>query len=106
MRKTRTPECIAMALAVISQASLAGGIDLDCEALSKQMVDRLDMEGLLIQTEPARQRAYAITRDLCGGAEKSAQQQHEADKQQALDNRLLEKQPVKPGNTRLKNLKH
>jgi len=43
---------------------------------------------------------------MCGGAEESTQQQHEADKQQALDNRLLEKQPVKPGNTRLKNLKH
>jgi len=95
-----------MALAVISQCSFAGGIDLDCETLSRQMVDRLDAEGLLTQSEPGRQRALAITLDLCGGAEETAQQQHEAGKQEALDNRLFEKNPEKPGNKRLQNLKH
>jgi len=94
-----------MALAVISHGSFAGGIDLDCETLSKQMLDRLDAEGLLTQSEPDRQRALAITLDLCGGAEESAQQQHESGKQQALDNWFLEKRPEKPGNKRLKNLK-
>jgi len=94
-----------MALAVISHCSFAGGIDLDCETLSKQMVDRLDAEGLLTQAEPDRQRALAITLDLCGGAEESAQQQHETGKQEALDNWFLEKRPEKPGNKRLKNLK-
>lgn len=105
MRRIRAAECIAMALAVISHAAFAGGIDLDCVTLSKRMVDRLDAEGLLIQSEPGRQRALAITRDLCGGAEESAQQQYEAGKQEALDNWFLEKQPEKPGNRRLKNLK-
>jgi hypothetical protein len=95
-----------MAFAVVSCGALAGGIDLDCETLSKQMVDRLDAEGLLIQTAPDRQRALAITLDLCGNAEESAQQQHEVDKQQALDNWFLEDHPEKPGNKRLKNLKH
>lgn len=94
-----------MALAAISHGSLAGGIDLDCQRLSKQMIDRLDAEGLLTQSEPDRQRVRAITLDVCGGAEESAQQQHEAGKQQALDNWFFEERPEKPGNKRLKNLK-
>jgi len=94
-----------LVLAAAWQGAFAGGIDLDCEVLSKQMVDRLDDEGLLIQAEPVRQRALAITQDLCGGAEETAQKQHEADKQQALDNWFFEKHTEKPGNKRLKNLK-
>ena len=105
MRRSRAPECVSIALAVISHGSLAGGIDLDCETLSNQMVERLDAEGLLIQTESGRQRALAITLDLCGSAEESAEQQSEAEKQQALDNWFFEKSPEKPGNKRLKNLK-
>ena len=105
MRRTRAPEYVFMALAVISHGSLASGIDLDCETLSKQMIDRLAAEGLLAQSEPDRQRALAITLELCAGAEESVQQQHEDGKQQALDNWFFEKSPEKPGNKRLKNLK-
>jgi hypothetical protein len=105
MIRIRAPECIALALAIISYDTFAGGIDLDCETLSEQMVERLDAEGLLIQTESGRQRALAITLDLCGGAEESAEQQSEVEKQQALDNWFFEKRPEKPGNKRLKNLK-
>jgi hypothetical protein len=105
MRSLRAPECLALALAVISYGALADGIDLDCETLSEQMVERLDAEGLLIQTESGRQRALSITLDLCGGAEESAEQQSEVEKQQALDNWFFEKHPEKPGNKRLKNLK-
>ena len=93
-----------MALAIISHGSLAAGIDLDCETLSEQMVNRLNAEGLLIQTESGRQRALAITLDLCGGAEESAEQQSEVEKQQALHNWIFEKHPEKRGNKRLKNL--
>jgi hypothetical protein len=96
---------VAMLLAVISQGSLAAGIDLDCETLSRQMIDRLDAEGLLARPESDRQRALAITRDLCRETEASAQQQHEAGKQEALDNWFFENQPEKAGNKRLKNLK-
>jgi hypothetical protein len=105
VKRSRAPECVSIALAVISHGSLAAGIDLDCETLSKQMVDRLDAEGLLTQSESGRQRALAITLDLCGGAEESAEQQSEVKKQQALDNWFFEKRPEKPGNKRLKNLK-
>jgi len=105
MRRIRAPEGIAMVLAVVSQCAFAAGIDLDCETLSRQMVDRLDAEDLLIQTDPARQRALAITLDLCGGAEESAQQQNEEEKRQALDNWFFENHPEKPGNKRLRNLK-
>jgi hypothetical protein len=105
VRRVWVPEGIALALAIISHGAFAGGIDLDCETLSGQMVNRLAAEGLLTQATAGRQRALAITRDLCGGAEESAQQQHEDGKQQALDNWFFEKRPEKPGNKRLRNLK-
>jgi len=97
VRRSRAPGCVSIALAVISHGSLADGIDLDCETVSKQMVERLDAEGLLIQTESGRQRALAITLDLCGSAEESAEQTSEVKKQQALDNWFFEKSPEKPG---------
>ncbi|MCG6900795.1 MAG: hypothetical protein LJE75_12460 [Gammaproteobacteria bacterium] len=105
MMRIRAPQCIAMALTIISYGAFAGGIDLDCETLSEQMVDRLDAEGLLLATESGRQRALAITLDLCGGAEESAEQQSEVEKQRALDNWFFENHPEKAGNKRLKNLK-
>ena len=94
-----------LTLFLCGDVMIGRGIDLDCETLSEQMVERLDAEGLLIQTESGRQRALAITLDLCGGAEESAEQQSEVEKQQALDNWFFEKHPEKPGNKRLKNLK-
>jgi hypothetical protein len=105
MKSIQVMASIAVALAVISHGAFAGDIDLDCETLSAQMIDRLDAEGLLIPTGPGRQRALAITLELCGGAEESAEEQHEAEKQQALDNWFFEDHPDKPGNKRLKNLK-
>ena len=106
MIRMRAPGYVAIAVSVISHCAFAGGIDLDCKALSEQMVDRLDAEGLLSQSEAGRQRALAITQDLCGDAEASAQQQHETEKQEALDNWFFEKHPEKSGNKRLRNLKH
>ena len=94
-----------MVLAVISHNAFAAGIDLDCETFSKQLVDRLDAEGLLTRSEAGRQRALSITLDLCRDTEASAQQQHEAGKQEALENWFFEKHPEKPGNKRLRNLK-
>lgn len=94
-----------MLLAAVSHGAHAEGIDLDCETLSTQLVERLDAEGLLIQSGTGRQRALAVSRDLCSGAEASAQQQHEAGKQEALDNWFIESHPEKDGNRRLKNLK-
>ena len=105
MRNLMTPAYPALVFFVISHGTFAEGIDLDCETLSKQMVDRLDTEGLLEQTEAGRQRALAITQDLCRSTEASAQQQHEAGKQEALENWFFEDKPEKPGNKRLKNLK-
>ncbi len=105
MGKTRLAGCIALAFAASSPGTFADGIDLDCEAFSEQLLDRLDAEGLLTGSGSDRQRALAITRDLCSGTEASAQQQHEVEKQQALDNWFFEERPEKAGNKRLKNLK-
>jgi len=105
MIRIRTLGYIAAALAVISHGSFAEGIDLDCDGFSNQLIDRLDSEGLLAESESGRQRALVVTRDLCSGSEASAQQQHETEKQEALDNWFFNNQPEKAGNKRLKNLK-
>jgi hypothetical protein len=83
----------------------AQDIDLDCEVLAEQMIERLSAEGLLVPEAADGRRARAIGMELCGGAEASAQQQHEVGKQEALDNWFTEKRVDKPGNRRLRNLK-
>jgi hypothetical protein len=84
----------------------AEAIDLQCENLAKQMIERLSAEGLLaLSTEDAQQRARAIGLELCTGAQATAEQQHEQDKQKALNNWFMEAPGDKPGNERLKNFK-
>jgi hypothetical protein len=84
----------------------AEAIDLQCENLAKQMIERLSAEGLLASsTEDAQQRARAIGLELCTGAQATAEQQHEQDKQKALNNWFMEAPGDKPGNERLKNFK-
>jgi hypothetical protein len=83
----------------------AQDIDLDCETLAEQMIERLSAEGLLAPNAADGQRARAIGMELCSGAEASAQQQHEVGKQEALEHWFWEDKPDKPGNKRLKNLK-
>ncbi|MGD8619990.1 MAG: hypothetical protein PVH54_12495 [Gammaproteobacteria bacterium] len=105
MDRRRTAAGIAVIMAAAGQGVMAGGIDLDCVTLSRQMVERLAAENLLNDTDPGRQHALAVTRELCGEAEATARQQHEAGKQEALDNWFFETHPEKAGNRRLKNLK-
>jgi len=84
----------------------AEAIDLQCEELAKQMIERFTTEGLLASSAgDVQQRARAIGLELCTGAQASAEQQHEQDKQKALDNWFMEATGDKPGNTRLKNFK-
>ena len=83
----------------------AQDINLDCETLAEQMIERLSAEGLLAPDATDGERARAIGMEMCSGAEVSAQQQHEVGKQEALDNWFLEERADKPGNRRLRNLK-
>jgi hypothetical protein len=83
----------------------AADIDLECEELANRMVERLSAEGLLTAAAADGRRAREIGLELCGGAEQSAQQQHEAGKQEALEHWFWQDRPDKPGNKRLKNLK-
>lgn len=83
----------------------AAGIDLGCENLANQMVGRLANAGLLDGSVESVQRASKISLELCAGAEESARQQHEVDKQEALKNWLTQPTGGKPGNERLKKLK-
>jgi hypothetical protein len=92
-------------IAVICLPVHAQDIDLDCETLAEQMIERLSAEGLLVPDPADGQRARAIGVELCSGAETSAQEQHEVGKQEAMDQWFWENKPDKPGNKRLKNLK-
>jgi len=93
-------------LLVFATTAQAAAIDLQCEELTKQLIGRLDAEGLLSASAgDAQQRARAIGLELCTGAQASAEQQHEQDKQKALDNWWLEAPGDKPGNERLKTFK-
>ena len=84
----------------------AEAIDLQCEELAKQMIERFTAEGLLASSAgDVQQRARAIGLELCTGAQATAEEQHEQDKQKALDNWFMEAPGDKPGNKRLKNLK-
>jgi len=83
----------------------AQGINLECEALAKKMVSRFAEQGLLNTDTHAQQRANAISLELCNEIEKSAEVQHKAAKESALQNWIFENRPEKPGNRRLKNLK-
>jgi hypothetical protein len=96
----------SLLLLVACSTAQAAAIDLQCEQLAGQLIERLDAEGLLSSSAgDARQRAHAIGMELCNGAQASAEQQHEQDKQKALDNWWFEAPADKPGNERLKNLK-
>jgi hypothetical protein len=97
--------CYLLLLAVCMPVH-AEAIDLKCEDLARQMIERLSAEGLLASsTEDAQQRARAIGLELCTGAQAAAEQQHEQDKQKALNNWFMEATGDKPGNERLKNFK-
>jgi hypothetical protein len=93
-------------LLVVGATAQAAAIDLRCEDLAKQLIERLSAEGLLTSSKgDAQQRAQAIGMELCTGAQASAEQQHEQDKQNALKNWWFEAPGDKPGNERLKNFK-
>jgi hypothetical protein len=98
------PGCLLL-LAACTPAH-AAAIDLQCGELAKQMIERFTEEGLLASSAgDVQQRARAIGLELCTGAQATAEQQHEQDKQKALDNWFFEATGDKPGNKRLKNLK-
>jgi len=84
----------------------AEAIDLQCEEMARQLIERFTAEGLLASSAgDVQQRARAIGLELCTGAQTTAEQQHEQDKQKALDNWFMEATGDKPGNKRLKNFK-
>lgn len=99
------PACLFLPLTCLATAAGASDIDLDCKALAEDMVDRLSSQGLLVEGGDSHRRAEAITLELCGGAEVSAQEQLEENKKQWHDNWFFEERAEKPGNKRLRNLK-
>ncbi len=80
-------------------------IDLDCEILADDVVKQLSGAGLIAGGQHGVEQANTIIMASCRGAEESAEKQHEASKQDWLNNWLFENTGGKPGNKRLKNLK-
>jgi hypothetical protein len=77
-------------------------IDLECEALTQTFIKQLSENGILDANMEKQNRARQLALDLCVTTTKFAQDQHELDKQQALENWFFEYHPEKPGNRRLK----
>jgi len=97
--------CLSAVLLLCPMALNAQVIDLECDALAKRMVSRFAAEGVLNPGKQSQQRAQAIGVELCSEVQESAQVQHKAAKESALQNWIFENRPEKPGNKRLKNLK-
>ena len=94
-------------LLLLSSASIAQAetINLECHALANKMVTKLVEQGLLLSAEQHQIRAREIGVELCRGAQKSAESQHQKAQTSALQNWIFENRPDKPGNKRLKRLK-
>lgn len=90
---------------LLSLPAQAQDIDLSCPELAKQMIERLSAEELMVPGGQVRERAQAISHELCSGAQATAQEQFEQGKREALDNWFMESSGGKAGNKRLKNFK-
>ncbi len=84
-------------------ASTDDRINLECDNAATVLTEQLSRDGLLIGDPEAPERAHAIALELCAQAQMSATAQHQAQKQQALDNWFVEYSADKAGNRRLKN---
>ncbi len=78
-------------------------INLECDKAAHALTEQLSRDGLLVTDRDAHKRAMDIALALCTQAETSAMAQHQARKQQALDNWFVEYRADKAGNRRLKN---
>lgn len=84
-------------------AATDNGINLECENVAHSLAEQLSRDGLLVTDRDALNRTRDIALALCAQAETSAIAQHQARKQQALDNWFVEYRADKAGNRRLKN---
>ncbi len=78
-------------------------INLECDKTASSLAEQMSRDGLLVTDRDAHKRAMDIALALCTQAETSAMAQHQARKQQALDNWFVEYRADKAGNRRLKN---
>lgn len=80
-------------------------INLECDKMAEEIVKRMDKQGLLVPFQESSERAVGIAKKLCDARQKTALQQHEADKQKFIKNWLTENTGGKPGNERLRRIK-
>jgi len=96
---------LTVSLLLTTSLLQAETINLECNALANKMVTKLVEQGLLLSAEQHQIRAREISVELCRGAQKSAESQHQEAQTSALQNWIFENRPDKPGNKRLKRLK-
>ena len=80
-------------------------INLECNKMAEEIVKRMDKQGLLVPFQESSERAVGIAKKLCEDRQKTALQQHEADKQNFIKNWLTENTGGKQGNERLRRIK-
>ncbi len=101
LRKRRTFAVILLLVAGFTRADAMGGIDLDCDRFSQDIVTRMSAAKLLVEGAD-RDQVLALVMPACQQAQQSAQTQYEKGREEALKNWLFEDMGGKPGNERLR----
>jgi len=99
--RNTTPTLACLLGLLFSNSSIAS-IDAQCERVTGLLIQQMNAENLVRQSPAGQQRIKEIALDLCTETEKRVQQQHIADKEEALANWFFESHPEKAGNRRLK----
>ena len=97
-----TVPTLACLLGLLFSNSSSASIDAQCEHVSGLLIQQMNAENLVRQNPASQERIKEIALGLCTATEKRVQEQHIADKQEALDNWFFESHPEKAGNRRLK----
>ncbi len=101
LRKRRALPLMLLLSVGFARADGIGGIDLDCDRFSQDVVTRISEAKLLVEGAD-RDQILALVMPACQQAQQSAQTQYEKGREEALKNWLFEDMGGKPGNERLR----
>lgn len=97
---------IVVSLCLVAIPAQAEEIDLNCQALAKDIVTQLSKEGLLANRENNTERALAISLKLCAGTQATVQKQVDTTLERVIKEiSILGTEDRKEGNQRLLRLK-
>ncbi len=93
---------LACFLGLLLSNSSTAAIDAECERVTGLLIQQMNAENLVRQNPAGQEKIKEIALGLCSETEKRVQEQHIADKEEALENWFFESHPEKAGNRRLK----